>query len=202
MIHLQAEQLGTFMGKLFSSDSFDSFLLEEASIRTAVTWDLDGHLNKDFYTAEEWDDKTARPWDLLPWSEVRPLCRELIKGKKAPVSFRFVLQLKPEYLSKTLHAGAKSVSDMSAAARPTADSGTKSASDMSAAARPTADSGTPSSLPVSALLLNIRYDGSAASILTGISYSTFTLDKSAEALWDKTVIRFLESREIPCRELE
>jgi hypothetical protein len=184
MIHLQAEQLGTFMGKLFSSDSFDSFLLEEASIRTAVTWDLDGHLNRDFYTAEEWDDKTARPWDLLPWSEIRPLCRELIKGKKAPVSFRFVLQLKPEYLSRTLHAGAKS------------------ASDMSAAARPTADSGTPSSLPVSALLLNIRYDGSAASILTGVSYSTFTLDRSAEALWDKTVIRFLESREIPCRELE
>jgi hypothetical protein len=166
MIHLQAEQLGTFMGKLFSSDSFDSFLLEEASIRTAVTWDLDGHLNKDFYTTEEWDDKTARPWNLLPWSEVRPLCRELIKGKKAPVSFRFVLQLKPEYLEKTLHTD------------------------------------TPSSLPVSALLLNIRYDGSVASILTGVSYSTFTLDKSAEALWDKTVIRFLESREIPCRELE
>lgn len=166
MIHLQAEQLGTFMGKLFSSDSFDSFLLEEASVRTAVTWDLDGHLNRDFYTAEEWDDKTARPWDLLPWSEVRPLCRELIKGKKAPVSFRFVLQLKPEYLSRTLHAGA------------------------------------PASDAVSALLLNIRYDGSAASILTGVSYSTFTLDKSAEALWDKTVIRFLESREISCRELE
>jgi hypothetical protein len=176
MIHLQAEQLGTFMGKLFSSDSFDSFLLEEASIRTAVTWDLDGHLNKDFYTAEEWDDKTARPWDLLPWSEVRPLCRELIKGKKAPVSFRFVLQLKPEYL-----ANRHCICPQPPVRRRTHEI---------------------FSARVSALLLNIRYDGSAASILTGVSYSTFTLDKSAEALWDKTVIRFLESREIPCRELE
>ncbi|MCI2048174.1 MAG: DUF5721 family protein [Lachnospiraceae bacterium] len=93
------------MGKLLSGECFDSFLLEEASITTAVAWELNGRLNRDFYTEEEWNDKTVRPWEMVPWSEVRPLCRELIKGRRAPVRFCLVLHLKPEYIAATLTAG-------------------------------------------------------------------------------------------------
>lgn len=93
------------MSKLLSTDCFDSFLLDEAVIRMAVTYTIDGHLNKDFYESAVWDDPVQRPFALQPWSEARLMCREMIKGKKAPSSFRITLQLKPSYIDKTLSTG-------------------------------------------------------------------------------------------------
>ncbi|NLC73953.1 MAG: hypothetical protein GX685_01705, partial [Clostridiales bacterium] len=50
MIELEIRKLGVFMGKLFSSDCFDSFLITEAAVRTNVSWALDSRLLKSFYT--------------------------------------------------------------------------------------------------------------------------------------------------------
>ena len=52
------------MGKLLTGEDFDSFLLEEASIRTYNTFIIDGHQNRDFYSTEEWEDKQIRPYDF------------------------------------------------------------------------------------------------------------------------------------------
>ena len=90
------------MGKLYSSDCFDSFLLESAVVKTGVTWTLDAHLNKSFYPEHEWNDPAVRPYELAEWKAIRPLCRELVKGTRAPVSFRFDFCLKPEFVPKTL----------------------------------------------------------------------------------------------------
>ena len=94
--------IGSFMSKLLSSDCFDSFLLEEAVIRMAVTYTIDGHLNRNFYESDVWDDPTQRPFIMQPWSEARGICREMIRGKKAPASLRITLRLKPEPMAKTL----------------------------------------------------------------------------------------------------
>ena len=155
MIKLEITKLGPFMGKLLSSECFDSFLLTEAKVRTEATWTMDGRVNRDFFTSEEWEEREKNRFEYITWQSARPYFHELIRGRRAPVSFRFILSLKPEYLS--------SIADKSI---------------------------------VSALLINVNYEEGAASLITGISYSAFTLDRSAESAWDQTVRRFLDSKDI------
>ena len=97
-------ETGKFMTKLLSGRTFDSFLLEEASLSMQVTWILDGKINRNFYTKEEWEDKTDHPFPLISWSEVRGHMRELIRGKKAPASLSIVLQLRPDMMEQMLTA--------------------------------------------------------------------------------------------------
>ena len=90
------------MGKLLASEAFDSFLTEEASISTYNTFLIDGHQNKDFYTNEEWEDKETRPYDFTEWKQIRSICYSLIKGKKTPSAFKFILHLIPDYVPSIL----------------------------------------------------------------------------------------------------
>lgn len=102
MIALKIMNIKQFMGKLLASESFDLFLLEEASISTYNTFLIDGHQNRDFYTSEEWDDKEIRPFDFTTWKQIRPICYSLIKGTKTPSAFKFILHLIPDYLASVL----------------------------------------------------------------------------------------------------
>lgn len=95
MVALEITSMKNFMNHLLSSDTFDSFLLEEATISTANTYTIDGHMNADFFPPEN-RNETFLPYALRPWAELRGLCYDLIKGKYPPTFFRFVLQLKPE----------------------------------------------------------------------------------------------------------
>ncbi len=165
MISLRIVGKGPFMSKLLSSDSFDSFLLEEAVIKMAATFSIDGHLNKEFYPGDVWEDSAQRPYDFAPWSEMRSFCHDCIKGKTAPAGFRFTLQLKPEYIAKVL-AGLPEQTVSS----------------------------------VKALGINIRLDGTGIHVITIVSMKTFTLDKSAEPIWDKTMQKFLNARGITFEE--
>lgn len=84
-----------FMSRLLASDAFDCFLLEEAVISTANTYTIDGRINPDFFSvAEEGSEMPA--YSFRPWSEIKGLCFDLIKGKRTPLFFRFVLHLMPE----------------------------------------------------------------------------------------------------------
>lgn len=105
MISFQIKHLGSFMHKLLSTDCFDSFLLAEASLLTAVTFVIDGHQNKGFYTSEEWEDASIRPYEFATWKSMRPLLFDLVKGKRTPVSFKFVLHLMPDFIGPTLGTG-------------------------------------------------------------------------------------------------
>lgn len=95
MLALQISSLKHFMNQLLAGDAFDSFLLEEATISTANTYTIDGHINKDFFPPEERNEDYL-PYEFQPWSEIKGLCFNLIKGKHTPIFFKFVLHLKPE----------------------------------------------------------------------------------------------------------
>jgi len=152
----------TFMSKLLAGDSFDIFLLEEAAIQTATLFTLDGHIQPEFYPLAERTPENL-PYAMVPWSDVKSLCFDLIKGKHTPLSFRFVLHLKPEKVQELLKKESLS----------TKDSALKS------------------------LLINIRYDGSKATITTGASYTTFVLDKTPEVVWDREIAKYLSTCQIP-----
>lgn len=155
-------ETGNFMTKLLSGRSFDSFLLEEASLSMQVTWHLDGRINRNFYTSEEWEDASTHPYPLIAWEDVRGNMRELIRGRKTPCSMSIVLQLRPDLMRKILvKEGYSQLIDN-----------------------------------VGAMALNVRYDGTEVTLVTGISLKSFSLDKNADRIWDETMEKFLASREI------
>lgn len=47
-----------------------------------------------------------------------------------------------------------------------------------------------------ALVVTIKYDGTALTLITGTSFHTFVMDKSVESLWDSAIKQFLNKREI------
>ncbi len=109
MLALQVTSLKQFMNALLTGNLFDIFLLEEAMITTAVTYTIDGRINKAFYTEEEWSDKEAHPFEFASWQEMKPTCYNLFKGKKAPLQFKFVFLLKPVHTLSILKKGEDTV---------------------------------------------------------------------------------------------
>ena len=55
-------------------------------------------------------------------------------------------------------------------------------------------------MQIKAFVLNIRYDGTALTLVTGTSYHTFLMDKTPDALWDQAIRQFLAKREIAFEE--
>jgi len=162
MIALKIKKTGPFMAKLLGEDVFDLFLLEQAQIQMAVTWEIDGRLNQKFYDSETWKDPSLRPYDLTEWKSIRSHCYNIIRGRQTPAGFLFVLRLKPELVSSILE---------------------KAGQDQLKAF-------------VSGFLVNIRYQEGNVQIVTAVSYSSFTLDRSAGEIWDKAFVRFLTGKKI------
>ncbi len=102
MFSCRITELKNFMSRLLTTDCFDTFLLEKAVITTYNTFTIDGHTERDFYTAEEWEDSSVHAYDLSRWADMRPVCYSLIKGKKTPVRIKFILQLKPEIMERLI----------------------------------------------------------------------------------------------------
>ena len=102
MIALQITSMKEFMNHLLAGTAFDIFLLEEATITTSNTYHIDGHMNRDFYTEEELEDTSICPYEFASWSEMKGLCFHLIKGKRTPLFFKFVLHLMPSHAEALL----------------------------------------------------------------------------------------------------
>ena len=83
------------MAKLLTEDCFDSFLLEKASVSCAVSYEIDGRVNPEFYQDDETPDAA---YLFLPWKSIRPVLFQMIRGKHTPLSFKFVLHLMPQYV--------------------------------------------------------------------------------------------------------
>lgn len=91
MIALQITETKAFMSKLLASPVFDTFLLQEASLQTAISYVIDGHINHAFYQSDE--EAPLAGTDFIPYGDVRSTLFSLIKGKRTPLSLQVVLQL-------------------------------------------------------------------------------------------------------------
>ena len=91
LITLEITDIGDFTRKLLIQNVFDQFYLLEGEVATFGTFSMDGELNEAYYGSDETEVLQGRRWSL--WSEVKPVAFLLMKGKKLPVSFKFVLQL-------------------------------------------------------------------------------------------------------------
>lgn len=165
MLALQITSLKNFMSRLLTGDTFDIFLLEEASLTTAVSIQIDGRIHREFFPEEERTPERI-PYEFQPWSEIKGLCYDLIKGRNTPLGFKFVLQLKPEKMTAMLEKEMPSGKDF------VTDNELKS------------------------LILTVKYEGGKAVLLTGSSYRTFVLDKTADEIWDRQLCKYLSGKGI------
>lgn len=102
MIALKLTDIKDFMNQLLRSETFDHFLLQEAVITTAATYNINGQISKDFFSNEELEELQLKDQRFLPFSMLRTNCFDLIKGKKTPSAFRFVFLLSPSNQKKTI----------------------------------------------------------------------------------------------------
>ncbi len=101
MISIKITHTKDFMNKLLLSEAFDAFLVKEACISTFFTLQLEGKRIKDFYSSEELE-ALGEDHDFARWLEIKPFCLQVIRGKKTPVSFKFVFKLSSKNTSKFL----------------------------------------------------------------------------------------------------
>jgi hypothetical protein len=160
MLAISFPDIKLLTSHLFIKDSFDTFLLREASISTANTYTINGKLNESFFDSEEWAETKEK--EYITWALVKPLCCELIKGKKLPLRFSITMKL--------------------------------SASNTVNFIRQTKLKISPEEL--SGLFLHIRYEKGLLTANTGISFSTFIMDKSTEHAWDDMILKFFKQKEI------
>lgn len=98
MIALEILDTKDFMHKLLISSVFDHFCLVEAVISTSQTITIDGRLNADFFSTDE--QETLAPYNS--WESVKPLCFQIIKGKRPPLHFKITLTLSPSNIDNVL----------------------------------------------------------------------------------------------------
>lgn len=101
MLALTIKDTKNFMSQLLVKDVFDTFYLSEASIKTANSYTINGEVNRDFFTGEEFEQLTDKKYSR--WTSIKPFCFSLIKGSKVP-SFMKIVFVLPDELADTLIA--------------------------------------------------------------------------------------------------
>ena len=85
------------MSHLLLKPTFDNFSFIEGEITTFNKFTFDGYIQKEFF--EEVPEKT-----YSDWKDLREFCFSLIKGKRTPLGFKFVLSLNPKHFEKFIEA--------------------------------------------------------------------------------------------------
>lgn len=104
---INIKDVKSFMTNILIKDMFDKFLLEEASITTYNTFNIDGHIIKSYFTDEEYENINE---SLSYWHNMKPICFDLIKGKKTPVKFKFILKADSKLTANILEENSLSFS--------------------------------------------------------------------------------------------
>lgn len=91
MLNIEISDTKNFTKKLFTENTFDTFLLVEANVMSNASYTINGRINKDFFDTDELG--TLHSDEYITWENARPHIFNVIKGKKLPLSFKLVLIL-------------------------------------------------------------------------------------------------------------
>lgn len=106
MLALKITNQKDFTNKLFLGETFDAFWLNQAEIITSNIFSIDGRLQTDFFDNDEQEFLASSHRTFSLWKEVKPFCYSIIRGKRAPLSFKIVLQFSPNKASALLQNSA------------------------------------------------------------------------------------------------
>jgi len=179
-----------FLADLLSRNTFDSFVLGEATLTTFTSFHIDGTWHPDYFqddrrkiagSAESAESVSRNPAagpvrssSSVPeketepsWQRLRPYVSGLVKGSHSPVSFRIVLKMAPKGIEGVLK-----------------NSGSSFTPDQ-----------------VDGLFMNISYQDGKITCTSGTSMKTFTMDKSLDHAWDQMMLKFFDAKAIPYEQL-
>ena len=100
MVMIEIENIKKFMAGFLGGNLFDDFLMSEVKLSMNIAYEFDGKILKEFYDTEEWEEMKTYPYVM--WQEEKEKIFSLVKGKKTPLSFQFVMMLKPDLVSNIL----------------------------------------------------------------------------------------------------
>ncbi|MCI8669077.1 MAG: hypothetical protein HFI34_06095 [Lachnospiraceae bacterium] len=100
MITEEIKDLKKFMNFLLASDKFDTFLVNSISITTYNTFQIDGHICREFYSEDEFNDLTNQK--LSSYGTLRPICYNLIKGHKTPVKMKIIFAMNESFINSLI----------------------------------------------------------------------------------------------------
>ena len=100
MVMIEIENIKKFMAGFLGGNLFDDFLMGEGKLSMNIAYEFDGKILKEFYDTEEWEEMKTYPYVM--WQEEKEKIFSLVKGKKTPLSFQFVMMLKPDLVSNIL----------------------------------------------------------------------------------------------------
>ena len=102
MIALMISNKKDFMARLLTTDLFDSFLVEEATIDTFNTFHIEGKIHREFYkNDDDYSEDNTLP-EYSSWSDLKTTCFDLIKGKRTPLGFKFTFHPSNDIKAKVL----------------------------------------------------------------------------------------------------
>ena len=100
MVMIEIENIKKFMAGFLGGNLFDDFLMNEGKLSMNIAYEFDGKILKEFYDTEEWEEMKTYPYVM--WQEEKEKIFSLVKGKKTPLSFQFVMMLKLDLVSDIL----------------------------------------------------------------------------------------------------
>lgn len=106
----QIQDVRDFMKKLLLADTFDTFLLSEATITTFSRFQIDGTFHPDYLSSDEAAQLSAEQSGYALWRRVRPFFFEITKGKNTPLNFHIIFRLAKHNVAKLLEQSGVSFS--------------------------------------------------------------------------------------------
>lgn len=91
-----------FMLLLFQTNTFDQYEFVSGDLKTDLSYSIDGHINRDFYSTEELETLPLTGHVFLPWLIAKDKIFQLIKGKKTPSRLKIILKATPKQLEHLL----------------------------------------------------------------------------------------------------
>ncbi len=104
MIALKILDTNKFMAGFLKGSMLDHYQLVEGSITTFCTFSIDGIYQKDFFDETDSDEASQEEDSraFAAWEQVKDYCFSLIKGKRAPLMFKFVFYYPSEKVAALL----------------------------------------------------------------------------------------------------
>lgn len=104
MLALQIEDVKEFMNQMLVGTMFDHFLLSEAVVNSRIQYTIDGTLDLSFFSEEEKISFIEEGISKIPFSYVKKMVFDMMKGTQTPISMKLVFQLSGKNLVSTLQS--------------------------------------------------------------------------------------------------
>ena len=98
----QIVDIKDFMKDLLVGDAFDSFRVSEFSVTTNVSYSIDGEIHPEFNSPSEGASIPKNGETYISWSDIKPFCFSIIKGKRTPLNFKIVFGLSKDDIARLL----------------------------------------------------------------------------------------------------